>query len=117
MTRIFNVSTNPTNIFTPKQSIINRYTFVMDNAIPSKTPLPQTHPPHIQPLGTTAPQKHETPLRRYLPDIQIHDLIPRPELHVRHAHRPLVFLQRRLDQDHVEFTVQVFEVVVHQVAL
>lgn len=85
--------------------------------LPSKTPLSQAHPSHIQTLRTTAPQEHETTLCGHFTDIEVHDLVPRPELHVRHAHRPLVLLQRRLDEDHVELAIEVLKVIIHEITL
>lgn len=116
--RIFYVGPYPTYILAPESEKTSfNFNKIIWLCLPSKSPLPQTHPPHIQPLGTAAPQKHETPLGGHLAHVQVHDVVPGPELHVGGPHRPLVLLQGWFNEDDVELAVEVLQVVGGQVAL
>ena len=93
MLRIFGVRLNPADVLAP-----------------TKAPLLQALSPQIQTVRRAAPQKHEAPLRGDIFDVQAHDLVPAPELHVGHAAGSLVLFQRWLDQHDVELEIQIFQI-------
>lgn len=118
MSWILNICANPANIFTSTNIVnYNLYKPMGILYVPSKSPFPQTNSSHIQTFGAATPQKHKTPLCSHFPNIQIHNLVPRPKLDVGNAHRPLVLLKRRFNKDDIKLAVELLEVIRVQVTL
>ena len=97
---ILDVGSDPADVFTPPEA-----------------PVLEAESAQVEAVTAAAPEKHKAPAGADLSDVQGHDLVPVPELGVRHPVCPTILLQGRLNDDRVELTVQLLQVVILQVRL
>lgn len=62
-----------------------------------EAPFPQTNASHVQTFAAAAPEEDEAALGGHFAHLEVHYVVPRPELRTCCAHRSLVLFQRWLD--------------------
>lgn len=84
---------------------------------PPEAPLAQAEASHVQTVAAAAPEKNEAAIGSNLADVELHYLIPIPQLNVRRAASSLVLFERRLYEYNVKFAIELLQVVIKKVSL